>query len=173
VNIDPVLKAASYAARRHHGQMRKDKETPYFAHPVRVMLNVLREFGETDPDTLCAALLHDTIEDTTTDWDDIAREFNPTVAGYVATLTKDKRLEEHVREERYFEAVAGAPRAVRLCKIADTLDNLRDLPTGGDRKKTVAKAQKLLAIYGEDADPGVQKALGCLRREVEAGERCV
>ena len=162
--MDHVLKAISYAARRHHGQMRKDQATPYVAHPMRVLLTVLRELGETDPDTLAAAALHDTIEDTTTDFDDLAREFNETVARYVTRLTKDKRLPEREREDRYFEGLAGAPRAVKLCKIADTIDNLRDAAagTGGNRAKTIEKAERLLALFGPD--PAAAEALAVLRR---------
>lgn len=162
---DPVLRAISYGAQRHHGQMRKDKKTPYFAHPARVLLTVLREFGESDPDTLCAAALHDTIEDTTTDFDDVAKEFGATIAGYVALLTKDKRLAEDVREAQYFKGLEGAPRPVRLCKIADTLDNLRDVLDAEMRKKARHKAEKLFEIYGGDAS--VQAALDILRAEMK------
>ena len=165
---DIVLRAISYAAQRHHGQMRKDRTTPYVAHPMRVLLNVLREFGETDPDTLAAAALHDTIEDTNTDFDDLRKEFNETVAGYAALLTKDKRMAEEPREDAYFAGLASAPRAVRLCKIADTLDNLRDARAGdGDLKKTLGKAERLFRIYGADGDAGVRGALEILRAEAK------
>lgn len=162
--MDHVPAAISFAVRKHQGQMRKDGRTPYAAHPVRVMLAVLREFGETDPDTLAAAVLHDTIEDTTADRDDIAREFGETVAGYVAILTKDKRLPEEEREDRFFAALAAAPRPVRLVKVADTLDNLRDARSGGNREKTLAKARRLVEIYG--GDPSLERALGVLRAEM-------
>jgi guanosine-3',5'-bis(diphosphate) 3'-pyrophosphohydrolase len=159
-----VLKAISFAAERHHGQMRKNKRTPYFAHPVRVMLNVLREFGESDPETLAAAVLHDTIEDTTTDYDDILRHFGDNVARWVALLTKDKRMAEEAREDDYFAGLARAPRPVKLVKISDTLDNLRDARAGdGDLKKTIAKAERLFAVYG--GDPEVKHALDVLRAE--------
>src|SRR5262245_40001689 len=119
--MDHVLKAISFACRKHQGQMRKDEITPYVAHPIRVMLCVLRELGQTDPDTLAAAVLHDTIEDTTTDYDEIAKEFNPRVAGYVALLTKDKRLPEEECEDRYFEGLRTALLPVKLCKLGDTV----------------------------------------------------
>ena len=164
--LDPVLKAISFAARRHRTQMRKDGETPYVAHPIRVMLTVLRELGGTDPETLAAAALHDTIEDTNTDRDDIAKEFGETVATYVALLTKDKRLPEERREHDYFEGLRRAPVPVKLCKVADTLDNLRDAKVGpgGDLEKTIGKAEKLFEIFG--GDPALKSALEVLRREV-------
>ncbi|HVY60484.1 MAG TPA: HD domain-containing protein [Planctomycetota bacterium] len=167
---DIVLKAISYAAQEHHkvAHMRKDRKTPYIAHPFRVLLSVVREFGETDPDTLAAAALHDTLEDTHADYDDLRKEFGAAIAGYVATLSKDKRLDEGPREEAFFAALAKGPRPVRLCKIADTLDNLRDAKVGaGDLEKTIGKAEKLFEIYG--GDPSVAKALDVLR--AEAGKK--
>lgn len=164
--MDPLLKAISFAARRHHGQMRKDKATPYVAHPMRVMLTVLREFGETDPDTLAAAVLHDTIEDTTTDYDDLREHFGETVAGYVGLLTKDKRLPEEEREDRYFEGLRTAPVAVKLCKVADTVDNLRDVVHGGNKEKTIGKANRLFAIFGDD--PLLARAYAVLRAAMSA-----
>ena len=163
--MDQVPLAISFSATKHKAQMRKDGATPYFAHPVRVMLAVLREFGECDPDTLSAAILHDTIEDTNTDFDEIAERFGETVAQYVGFLTKDKRLPEIEREESFFETLARGPRAVKLVKIADTLDNLRDAKAGsGNVKKTIEKAERLFAIYGKD--PHVKHALDVLRAEV-------
>lgn len=67
-----VQEAASFAARAHRHQVRKDGRTPYTAHPFRVCLVVRHVFGHDDPRMLQAALLHDTIEDTTTDYDDLA-----------------------------------------------------------------------------------------------------
>src|SRR5438874_3852729 len=89
-----MLEAASFAARAHRHQLRKDGQTPYAAHPFRVCLIVRHVFGIDDPDFLAAALLHDTIEDTTTDFDDLAAEFGPRIAGYAAALSKDGRLPE-------------------------------------------------------------------------------
>jgi (p)ppGpp synthase/HD superfamily hydrolase len=113
-----------------------------------------------DPDTLAAAALHDTIEDTTTDYDEITEQFNPTVARYVALLTKEKRLPAEERDARYFEGLAAAPPAVKLCKIADTIDNLRDVAGGGRREKALAKARMLVGMFG--GDPALERALAVL-----------
>src|SRR5688500_2703577 len=91
-------RAAAMAARLHQGQMRKDGKTPYIAHPMRVALTVRDIFGVDDPVALAAALLHDLIEDTTADYDDVAKEFGPEVANVVAALTKDMRKPEDQRE---------------------------------------------------------------------------
>src|SRR5688500_19144302 len=91
-------RAASFAARFHQGQLRKDGTTPYIAHPFRVAMTVRDVFGVDDPIALAAALLHDVIEDTTADYDDLEREFGAEVARVVAALTKDMRLPEAARE---------------------------------------------------------------------------
>src|SRR5580704_12405344 len=92
--------AIAFAARAHQGQLRKDGRTPYVSHVFRVSM-VLRDlFGVTDHGVLTAAVLHDTLEDTTTDFDDL-REFGDEVAGWVALLSKDKRLPEEQRGEAY------------------------------------------------------------------------
>lgn len=148
-DLTPLLKAISFAAQRHQGQMRKDKATPYVAHPMRVATLLTQEFGVRDPDVLCAALLHDTIEDTTTDRDDLTKEFGAKVAGWVALLTKDKRLPEDERERKYFDGLAGACVEVKLCKLGDTLDNLLDVKSLEREKqeKALGKARHLVELF--------------------------
>src|SRR5437764_12419113 len=114
-----LLEAASFAARAHHGQLRKDKVTPYASHAFRVCLVVRDLFGFDDPRMLMTALLHDTIEDTTTDFDDLAERYGAEVAAWVAILTKDKRLQEDERERAYLEQLKKAPWQVQVCKLAD------------------------------------------------------
>ncbi len=121
-----LFEAASFAARAHRHQLRKDGQTPYAAHPFRVCLVVRHVFGIDDPRVLTAALLHDTIEDTPTDFDEIAERFGREVAGWVAALTKDMRLWEADREAAYCRVLAAAPWPVVVCKLADIYDNLSD-----------------------------------------------
>jgi len=148
-NIDVILHAISFAARAHRGQLRKDQLTPYAAHPMRVMTVMALVFQVRDPELLATALLHDTIEDTTTDFDDLAEQFGHRVAQNVALLTKDMRLEETPREASYFETLAAAPVDVQLCKLADSYDNLIDsaglAPAG--RAKAVRKASELTGLF--------------------------
>jgi (p)ppGpp synthase/HD superfamily hydrolase len=143
---DLVFEAAAFAARAHRHQLRKDKETPYVSHVFRVCLVVRQVFGFDDPKVLAAALLHDTIEDTSTDCDDIIERFGPDVARWVAALTKDMRLPEREREEAYTRGLAAADWQVKACKLADIYDNLGDCrhfaPAG--RRKTAARARTYL-----------------------------
>jgi guanosine-3',5'-bis(diphosphate) 3'-pyrophosphohydrolase len=125
----PFLDACAFAARAHHGQLRKDGRTPYVSHAFRVCLVVREIFGIDDPRALAAALLHDTIEDTTTDFDDIEKRFGQEIASWVAALSKDKRLPEKKREHDYLERLRKAPWPVKICKLADVFDNLLDSDT--------------------------------------------
>lgn len=159
-----LLAAAEEFARwKHQHQFRRDGVTPYVEHPKAVMRIVRDEFGIADVDTLAAALLHDTIEDTATDYDEVAERFGSRVADYVAVLTKDKRLPEERREKTYFAQLAKAPLAARLCKIADSLHNVRD-SDAGHRPKAARKARKLLQIYRSSR--GLERPLEILRKEL-------
>ena len=143
-----VLRAASFAARKHHGQTRADNVTPYFSHVARVALILSHEFGVTDEEVLTAALLHDTIEDTATDYDEVATLFGPRVADYVVLLTKNGMLPKKEREEDYVARLAGAPEPVMIAKMADLYDNLSDRIHSPKLTKTAATAQRLLGVFG-------------------------
>src|SRR5262252_4662792 len=100
--LDPayakLLEAVAFAARAHRHHLRKDGETPYVSHVFRACLTLRHVFGITDVAALTAAVLHDTLEDTTTDYDDLREHFGDQVAGWVAALSKDKTLPEPERE---------------------------------------------------------------------------
>jgi guanosine-3',5'-bis(diphosphate) 3'-pyrophosphohydrolase len=125
-DVQPLLDAVAFAARAHRHLLRKDGQTPYASHPFRVSLVLRHVFGIDDAQVLTAAVLHDTIEDTTTDFDDLAERFGPDVARWVAALTKDKRLPEDEREVAYAAALAAGGWQVHVCKLADVFDNLLD-----------------------------------------------
>jgi guanosine-3',5'-bis(diphosphate) 3'-pyrophosphohydrolase len=141
-----VLDAVSFAGRAHLGQLRKDRQTPYACHPFRVCLIVHHVFGVGDPEVLAAAVLHDTVEDTTTDFDDLAERFGPRVAAWVAALSKDKRLPEPEREVQYAAGLAAADWPVQVCKLADVYDNLIDSAhlTPERRPRTFARVRQYL-----------------------------
>ena len=139
-------RAAAFAAYRHRHQFRRDGVTPYVEHPKAVMAILRDEFGVDDLEVLAAGLLHDTIEDTATDYDAIAEEFGPRVADLVAALTKDKRLPEGRREREYFAQLSRAPLSAKFCKVADTLHNIRDTDSTL-RPKAHRKGRKLLGTF--------------------------
>jgi (p)ppGpp synthase/HD superfamily hydrolase len=164
MNESPSQRAASYSARAHRGQVRRDGITPYSAHPARVALLCATMFGCADEDTLAAAYLHDVIEDCGCDFDEIAEQFSATVVEYVAGMTKDMRLREDVRERAYHEQLERAPLAVRLIKLADTYDNVCD--RGGDRGDgALGKARAAIALARRDPALAEAVAVMCARLE--------
>ncbi len=143
-------RAAKLAAKSHRNQLRKDGVTPYVCHPMRVALTVLQEFGEQDPTVLAAALLHDVIEDTTTDYDDIEAACGAEVASLVAALTKDKRMPEAAREAAYAAQIAAADWRARLIKLADVYDNLCDGVESGVGVNVWGRAQDAIAAARDE-----------------------
>jgi (p)ppGpp synthase/HD superfamily hydrolase len=142
-----LLRAATFAARKHHGQMRADNQTPYFSHVTRVTLILAHLFGVDDEAVLTAALLHDTLEDTATDYDEIAEQFGPLVADYVVQLTKNVMLPKAKREADYEARLCRAPEPVMIAKMADLYDNLSDRINSPKLYKTAETAERLLAAF--------------------------
>jgi guanosine-3',5'-bis(diphosphate) 3'-pyrophosphohydrolase len=157
----PLLETAAFAARAHQGQLRKDKETPYVSHVFRVCLIVRDIFGFDDPRMLITALLHDTIEDTTTDFDDIEKQHGREIAQWVAFLTKNKALPEAEREADYVRRLLQAPWQVQACKLADVFDNLMDLPSlpPERRRHALERAHHYVAALKKLTAPELQKPL--------------
>ncbi|MGL6097628.1 MAG: HD domain-containing protein [Fimbriiglobus sp.] len=165
-----LFDAISFAARAHRHQLRKDRETPYAAHPFRVCLVVRHVFGIDDPKVLTAAVLHDTIEDTPTDYDDIAGRFGDDVAGWVSSLTKEMRLPEAEREAKYHRALTSAPWPVVVCKLADIYDNLGDsqhLPPAA-RVRTIERSASYLDAMLAGLPPEAATAFEHTRAKLEA-----
>ena len=149
---DKILTAISFSASAHRGQVRKDGETPYHAHPMRVAA-IAAGWGVEDEATLIAAVLHDTIEDTTTDFDDIAELFGEDAAQITAALTKDSRLPEKEREDAYYATLAKADWRVRVAKMADGYDNLLDSQYAKVPVKALEKAGKAIALLSHGDEP--------------------
>ena len=165
-----IAEAVSFAARAHKHQLRKDKETPYIAHPVRVCLVIRHVFGIDDPSVLAAAVLHDTIEDTTTDYDDLAERFGTDVADTVAAMTKDMRLPEPEREPAYLKQLLAGGWQVAVCKLADGYDNLSDfaaLPPAGQQKQLGKMAEYLEALRPA-VPPEARRAFEIVAAKVES-----
>ncbi len=163
-----LLRAVVFAARAHRNQWRKDGQTPYVSHVFRVCLTVRQVFGVDDDDVLAAALLHDTIEDTNTDFDDIETHFGPQIAGWVRALTKDKREQELIRENKYIEELAVSPWQVKACKLADVHDNLLDSEgfPPDRRAKTFRRSRQYLSVL-DDSHEKVRRAYAIVQRLVQ------
>ncbi|QOJ16874.1 MAG: bifunctional (p)ppGpp synthetase/guanosine-3',5'-bis(diphosphate) 3'-pyrophosphohydrolase [Phycisphaeraceae bacterium] len=162
--------AASLAARAHRHQVRKDGATPYAAHPFRVAMTVRHVFGCEDDAVLAAALLHDTIEDTGTDYDEILEQFGTRVADLVACMTKDMRLVESERERAYDAQLARGPWQARLLKLADVYDNLSEAADERTRRKMAEKARRALTLAAGDVElTAARQAVEALMAEMGVG----
>src|ERR1700722_3263080 len=128
--LDPnlLMKALSFAARKHRTQLRKGAEsTPYINHPIAVADLIVRTGKILDGETIAAALLHDTVEDTETTFEELEAELGPVIAELVREDTDNKKLPKEERKRLQEEhAPALSPRA-RVVKIADKTSNLRDV----------------------------------------------
>lgn len=119
--------AAAFAARAHKHQLRKDARTPYFAHPVRVAMTVRHVFGCEDEVAICAALLHDTIEDCGLTRDGLAAVFGDRIADVVLEVSDDPRLPLRSRRLLQVHEAPGLSREARLVKLADKINNVREV----------------------------------------------
>lgn len=123
-----VLRAAMFAAEKHKNQRRKDADaSPYINHPIALAHVLANEGGVNDVEVLCAALLHDTIEDTETTADELRMVFGEVVAGIVLEVSDDKSLSKSERKRLQVEHAAQASPQAKLVKLADKICNLRDL----------------------------------------------
>ncbi len=166
-------KAVSFSARAHLGQFRKDERTPFTAHPVRVAMTVSAVFGCADEATLAAAVLHDTIEDTTTDYEDLEEAFGREVADLVAALTKNAALPEADREPDYDSRLARSDWRARLIKLADCYDNLCDAARPATPEKVREKCRRALALARPDAraHPETARGIESLQKAMAASKR--
>jgi (p)ppGpp synthase/HD superfamily hydrolase len=119
-----VEAALLFAARAHDGQRRKGTDMPYIVHPVGVML-ALVQAGETDPELLAAALLHDTVEDTGVSLAQLREHFGERVARIVEGCSEPDKSDtwEH-RKQHTVSYLRTAPRDTLLVSAADKLNNV-------------------------------------------------
>lgn len=122
------MRTLAFAARKHRDQRRKDIEaSPYINHPITLADILVNEGGVTDRETLIAALLHDTIEDTDTTAEEIASEFGLVIAGLVMEVSDDGSLSKLERKELQIRHAPDLSHKARLVKLADKIANLRDI----------------------------------------------
>ncbi|MCB1761033.1 MAG: bifunctional (p)ppGpp synthetase/guanosine-3',5'-bis(diphosphate) 3'-pyrophosphohydrolase [Gammaproteobacteria bacterium] len=120
--------ALVFAARKHRDQRRKDKPaSPYINHPIALMDVLVSEAGIDQIEILCAAILHDTVEDTETTEEELQQHFGDSISNIVMEVTDDKQLG---KQERKAAQVSHAPTLsieAKAVKLADKISNLRDL----------------------------------------------
>ena len=126
--ISLLLKALKFAADKHQHQRRKNQAaSPYINHLIEVA-ELLWESGNVrDLNTIVAAILHDTIEDTDTSPAELETAFGPKVRRIVEEVTDDKRLPKEVRKQLQIEHAGEASWEARQVKLADKICNVKDL----------------------------------------------
>ena len=128
--VEIVNKAYDYANSLHFGQKRQSGD-PYISHPLNVAY-ILAEM-HADKDTICAGLLHDTLEDTNITKEDIAHDFNQNIANLVDGVTKISKMNFSTKQDQNYantrKIITGITEDVRIIiiKLADRLHNMRTL----------------------------------------------
>jgi len=132
--LDLINKACGFAAIKHRFQKRRDTGLPYFVHVQRVA-EIVEPYCKLDynyTNIVAAAYLHDTIEDTNTTYDELAAEFNHTVANLVVELTNSaegEALNGKDKDAYILNKMLKMSDEALLIKIGDRLDNCRDSKT--------------------------------------------
>ena len=121
--------AVNFAA-AHHGDQRRPGGALYIEHPLEALEVLVRGAGVTDPDILCAAVLHDVVEDTSGTLEDISAAFGPRVAELVGWVTIPEPGPGQDRasvKEEYLRGLRRAPHDAILVKLADRASNAQTL----------------------------------------------
>jgi guanosine-3',5'-bis(diphosphate) 3'-pyrophosphohydrolase len=116
--------------------------SPYINHPIALVSILAVEAGIKDRDTLCAALLHDTIEDTDTTVEELVEAFGGSVVSLVQEVTDDKTLPKGDRKLRQVEHAAHLSPKARAVKLADKIANLRDVADSPPVKWSLSRRQE-------------------------------
>ncbi|MGH8664373.1 MAG: HD domain-containing protein [Burkholderiales bacterium] len=157
-----VLKAAEFAAEKHRHQRRKDAHaSPYINHPIALAKLLANEGGIADADVLCAALLHDTIEDTETTAEELRAKFGEVITDIVLEVTDDTTLSKEDRKRLQIEHAPQASHKAKLVKLADKICNLRDIISSPPAKWSLERKQEYfdwaakVVAGARDAHPGL------------------
>ena len=149
VDTKLIMKAYNYAY-EHHGDQKRHSGEPYIIHPLNVAY-ILADVGM-DDSTICAALLHDVVEDTDVTDDDLRKNFGDEISDMVAGVTKLGKVqfasveEQQVEDYRKMFLAMGKDIRVIIIKLADRLHNMRTLKYL-KRDRQIANAKETMEIY--------------------------
>jgi guanosine-3',5'-bis(diphosphate) 3'-pyrophosphohydrolase len=163
-----LLKATEFAAHKHRDQRRKDAgASPYINHPISLANVLCNEGGITDPVILAAALLHDTLEDTETDYEELRGQFGEDIADVVVEVTDTKWLSKEARKRLQVSKASHSSARARAVKIADKICNLRDILGSPPANWSLQRKQKYFDWAKQVVD-GVRGAYPELEQRFDA-----
>lgn len=125
-------KAMAFAIEKHVGQKRKSWNVPYVLHTMEVTYQ-LSKLGISDESTLCGAVLHDTLEDTSTTFEELVNGFNPTIATIVFDLTCMENQDKVLYIESFGESDRTRIESL-VIKLMDRTCNIKDCIAAGKMK---------------------------------------
>ncbi len=172
--LTPLHRALSFALHAHAGVDREGPDPlPYFTHPIEVLNNLRYTGGVIDEDLLCAAVLHDVIEESAIHLAEIEAQFGIRVCGLVKELTRrepgpaetsglDKPQIWALRSEILLAEIAKMSRDAQAVKLADRLSNLREAKRTKRHEKLkryIGQTRRILETVPESVNPGLWNAI--------------
>jgi (p)ppGpp synthase/HD superfamily hydrolase len=168
------IKALKKAAHAHQGQKMAGSEIPYLMHLNLVSMEVIAALSvETEHDgnlAIQCAILHDTIEDTNTTFEEIRTEFDESVANGVLALTKDENLAKPLQMADSLQRIKEQPQEIWMVKLADRITNLQAPPHYWTQDKIIRYREEGIQIYEalQDASPFLASRLAKLIEDYKA-----
>lgn len=174
-------KAIQLAAKLHAGQEREgDAPLPYVTHPIEVLVYLRYLGGEKDENLLCAAALHDVVEESDAKISDLAKEVGERAAGLVKELTRreptaeerkglDKDAVWALRSRMLLDEIRELSPEAQRVKLADRLANLREgkrTKAGPKWDRYAGQTEEILRLVPRERNPGLWDAI---RQELDKG----
>jgi (p)ppGpp synthase/HD superfamily hydrolase len=169
-----IISEAYKIAKDAHQEQKRDDGTSYIIHPLRIALSLLREFNIFDHILICAAFLHDVLEDEVKFSPDFLKnQFGNEVALIVETLTKPDKSKKTRKEinEIYFKRLLKSDDNCKIVKLLDKIDNLRDAhysPRKAKQERTASEARYfyLFLAYSLDNSKLRKTIIATLKKEI-------
>lgn len=173
--LNRIFTAAIFAARKHQGQVRKDdRQSPYITHPLQVAQILWDIGGVREAQTLIAAILHDTIEDTATTRAEVREGFGEEILKIVLEVTDDKTQEKMTRKRMQVLHAPSLSKPARLIKLGDKLVNCCDILKNPPSNWTLMRRQNYIQ-WGADViaqirgtNVALEKAFDAMLAEAQA-----
>jgi len=154
--MNTLIQALNFAAEKHKNQRRKDVEaSPYINHPIALANVLANEGGIANSEVLCAAVLHDTLEDTETTETELRDHFGDTITAIVLEVTDDKKLPKAQRKQLQIDHAPHISQGAKLVKLADKICNLRDMLSAPPKDWPVERKQAYFQ-WAEDVVAGLR-----------------